>query len=80
MNHINSYNVLSRNDQNDPNSAFTIRVERHASSGNFVGENSSIHFSDFTNFIKRFKEFIDTRKGEAKLDLTEDSELIFLSL
>jgi hypothetical protein len=69
--------TLSRNDPNDPYSSYTIRIEARTEFGSFTGENTGIHFSAFPTFLDRLKEFLETRNGEARLDLTEEGELSF---
>jgi hypothetical protein len=69
--------TLSRNDLGDPYSPYTIRIEGRTTFGSFSGENTAIHFSAFPAFIDRLKLFLETRNGEARLDLTEDGELTF---
>ena len=69
--------TLSRNDDYDPHSVYTIRVQAHTSFGDFTGENDSIHFSAFPVFIKELREFLVSREGEVKLEMTEDCELHF---
>jgi hypothetical protein len=68
---------LTRNDSGDPRSSYTIRAQISTKCGEFQGENKSIHFSAFPKFLNAFKEFLSTRKGEVKLELTERSELVF---
>jgi len=69
--------TLSRNDHGDPYTPYTIRIEARTTFASFSGENTSIHFSTFPAFMDRLKRFLETRNGEARLDLTEDGELTF---
>ncbi len=69
--------AVSRNDLNNPHSTYTVRIQANTQFGGFFGENTGLHFSAFPAFICRLKEFLETRTGEATLDLTEESELTF---
>ena len=68
---------IVRNAADDVHSDYTIRAEVTTSFGKFSGENTAIHLSGFSTFLKQFDEFLKTRRGEVVLQMTEDNALTF---
>lgn len=68
---------IFRNDSDDSYSDYTIRAQLETQFGNFSGENTAIHIVNFQAFKKKMNEFLEKRKGEVTLELTEDSEVRF---
>jgi hypothetical protein len=68
---------LVRNDPDDDYGDYTFRAFVKDRCCPFSGQNDSVHFSAYNQFLTSLKEFITTREGVAILEMTEDCRLVF---
>ena len=73
----NCYLQISLNDPSDPYSNYHLSFSYQDGHSEFGGGNRSIHFSEATSFLEKFKAFVNADLQQIRLEATEGSYLLF---